>query len=264
MYFPKIKLLLIIKIILLSILTPTIALAGKTHDLPDFGDSAGSVISPEYERRLGQLFLKQVRHFSSIITDPEVESYIQSLGYNLVSHSDNTEQPFTFFVVNDPGINAFAGPGGVIGMNSGIILNSANESEVAAVMAHEIAHVTQRHLARLYEELNRYSVPTTAAIVGAILVGIANPQAGAAALAGIQGLSVQNQINFTRGNEEEADRIGIQTLVRAGYDPNGMPDFFLKLQQLSRFNPSVPEFLRTHPLTTSRIADSKARAESYP
>ncbi|MCG8378719.1 MAG: M48 family metalloprotease, partial [Proteobacteria bacterium] len=188
----------------------------------------------------------------------------QSLGYNLVSHSDNTEQPFTFFVVNDTGINAFAGPGGVIGMNSGVILNSANESEVAAVMAHEIAHVTQRHLARLYEELNRYSVPTTAAIVGAILVGIANPQAGAAALTGIQGLSVQNQINFTRGNEEEADRIGIQTLVRAGYDPNGMPDFFLKLQQLSRFNPSVPEFLRTHPLTTSRIADSKARAESYP
>lgn len=235
------------------------------NELPDFGDSAGSVISPEFERRLGQMFLKQVRHFAQINKDPEIESYIQSLGYQLASHSDNPGQPFTFFVVNNPGINAFAGPGGMIGMNSGVILNAGNESELAAVMAHEISHVTQRHLARQFEEASRYGLAKAIALVGAIVIGIANPEAGAAALTGITGLSTQSQINFTRNNEEEADRVGMQVLARAGYDPLGMPAFFEKLQQLSRYsNSSAPEFLRTHPLTTSRIADTIARAETFP
>lgn len=244
---------------------PILVVAGTTNDLPDFADSAGSVISPEYERRLGQLFLKQIRYFSDIVTDPEVESYIKSIGYQLASHSDNTTQPFSFFVVNDPAINAFAGPGGVIGINSGVILNSANESELAAVMAHEIVHVTQRHLARMIEQHKRYSLPNAVAMVGAILLAVVNPEAGTAALAGVAGLNVQNQINFTRANEEEADRIGMQLLVRSGHDPRAMPSFFEKLQQVGRYQQSsAPEFLRTHPLTTSRIADSRARAEEFP
>ncbi len=254
------------KTILLSlVILPALVFAGTTQDLPDFGDSAGTVVSPDYERRLGQLFLKQIRHYSKVVTDPEVESYIQSLGYQLTSHSDSAEQPFSFYVIDNPLINAFAGPGGVIGMHTGVILNSANESEVAAVMAHEITHVTQRHLARMFEEMERYSMPTAVAMIGAIIVGIANPEAGAAALAGVSGLNAQNQINFTRANEEEADRIGMQLLARAGYNPGGMPSFFEKLQRISRYSEgSAPEFLRTHPLTTSRIADSIARAEEYP
>lgn len=241
------------------------AFAASTHDLPDFGDSAGTVISPEYDRRLGQLFLKQIRYFTRIVSDPEVESYIQSLGYQLASHSDNPEQPFNFFVVDNPGINAFAGPGGMIGMNSGVIINSENESELAAVMAHEISHVTQRHLARTFEEAGKFSLAKGAALLGAIIVATQNPDAGLAAITGITGLSAQNQINFTRANEEEADRVGMQLLVRAGYDPQGMPAFFEKLQQLSRYAQSgAPEYLRTHPLTTSRIADSQARAADYP
>ncbi len=244
------------------VLSPFLVIA---DDLPDFGDSAGSVVSPEYERRLGKIFLNQVRHFASVSKDPEVESYIQSLGYKLASHSDNNEQPFTFFVVNDSGINAFAGPGGIIGMNSGVILNSSNESELAAVMAHEISHVTQRHLARQFEEASKYSLLNTAALIGAILIGISNPEAGMAAMTGAAGLAAQNSANFTRANEQEADRIGMQVLVSAGYDPRGMPAFFEKLQQLSRYSQSAaPEFLRTHPLTTSRIADSRARAEEFP
>tara|TARA_R110002072_G_scaffold21902_5_gene77172 strand:- start:1689 stop:3152 length:1464 start_codon:yes stop_codon:yes gene_type:complete len=244
------------------VLLPFLAVA---NDLPDFGDSAGSIVSPEYERRLGKIFLNQVRHFASVSKDPEVESYIQSLGYRLASHSDNNEQPFTFFVVNNPGINAFAGPGGMIGMNSGVILNSSNESELAAVMAHEISHVTQRHLARQFEEASKYSLFQTAALIGAILIGMKNSEAGAAAIAGVSGLAAQNQANFTRANEQEADRIGMQLLERAGYDPRGMPAFFEKLQQLSRYSQSAaPEFVRTHPLTTSRIADSRARAEEFP
>jgi predicted Zn-dependent protease len=247
------------------VLLPILTFAAVTDDLPDFGDSAGSVVSPEFERRLGKLFLNQVRHVEKVVSDPEVESYIQSIGYQLSSHSDNTEQSFTFFVVDNPAINAFAGPGGIIGINSGVILNSANESELAAVMAHEIAHVTQRHLARMFEQQSLLSIPTAAAMVGAIIVAVVNPSAGAAALAGVSGLSAQNQINFTRANEEEADRVGMQTLARANYNPRGMPAFFETLQRISRYSQSAaPEFLRSHPLTTSRISDSIARAETYP
>jgi beta-barrel assembly-enhancing protease len=253
------------KTILFLVLLPILVFAAGHDDLPDFGDSAGSVVSPEFERRLGKMFLNQVRHFEQVISDPEIESYIQSIGYQISSHSDNVEQPFTFFVVNNSAINAFAGPGGMIGINSGVILNSATESELAGVIAHEVAHVTQRHLARMFEQQELLSVPTAAAMVGAILVAVANPSAGAAALAGVSGLSAQNQINFTRANEEEADRVGMQTLVRANFDPRGMPDFFETLQRISRYSQSAaPEFLRTHPLSTSRIADTIARAESYP
>jgi beta-barrel assembly-enhancing protease len=253
------------KALLFLFLLPILVFAAGTDDLPDFGDSAGSVISPEFERRLGKMFLNQVRHFENVAGDPEVESYIQSIGYQLASHSDNTEQAFTFFVVNNPAINAFAGPGGMIGINSGVILNSSNESELAGVIAHEIAHVTQRHLARMFEQQELLSIPTAAAMVGAILVAVVNPQAGAAALAGVSGLSTQNRLNFTRANEEEADRVGMQTLVRANFNPRGMPAFFETLQRVSRYSQSAaPEFLRTHPLSTSRIADTISRAESYP
>ena len=233
--------------------------------LPDFGDSAGSVISPTYERRLGQMFLKQVRQFSRIISDPEVESYIKSLGYNLTSHTDDNEQPFQFLVIDNPTINAFAGPGGIIGINSGVILNSGSESELAGVVAHEIAHVTQRHLARNFEEAKKYSLPTAAAMIGALIIATQDPAAGQAAISGVAGLSIQNQINFTRENEEEADRIGISLLAKSGYNPRGMPLFFEKLQKLSKFSQSnAPEYFRTHPLTISRIADTRARAESFP
>lgn len=239
--------------------------AGTTQNLPDIGDSAGSVVSPEFEHRLGQAIMRSVRQSTDVIQDPEVESYIQSIGYQLVSNSDDNQIPFILFVVKDPAINAFAMPGGVVGVNSGVFLNSETESELAGVLAHEIAHVTQRHMARTFEAADKFSLPTMAALIGAIALGIANPEAGQAALMAIGGLSAQYQINFTRANEEEADRVGMQLLVRSGYDPLGMPRFFEKLQQTSRYySGNAPEFLRTHPLTSSRIADSIARAEQYP
>ena len=238
--------------------------AGTAHNLPDMGDSAGGVVTPEFERRLGQAIMRQVRQSTDVITDPEVESYIQSIGYQLVANSDDNQIPFIFFVVNNSAINAFAAPGGVVGINSGVILSSENESELAGVMAHEIAHVTQRHLARTFEAASKFSLPMMAAMVGAVALGILNPQAGQAAIAAVSGFSAQYQINFTRANEEEADRIGMQLLVRSGFDPFGMPGFFQRLQQASRYYSSnAPEYLRTHPLTTSRIADSIARAEQY-
>ncbi len=233
-------------------------------DLPDIGDSSGSAISPEFERRLGLAFMRSVRQHATIVDDPEIESYIESIGYQLAANSDDNTLAFIFFVVDSPDINAFAAPGGVIGINSGTILNVRSESELAGVIAHEIAHVTQRHMARQFERAGQVSIPATAAMLGAILLAIANPEAGMAALAVVTGANVQSQINFTRANEIEADSVGIQLLARSGYDPQGMPSFFERLQKKSEFyQGNAPEFLRTHPLTSSRIADSKARASRY-
>ena len=238
--------------------------AVSTLDLPDIGDSTGVLLSPEYERHLGQAFLNHVRRHTPILDDPEIETYIQSIGYRLVANSDNNIQQFTFFVINDPLINAFAAPGGIVGINAGVILNSATESELAGVMAHEIAHVTQKHMARGVEAQSRMSLPMMAALLGAILIATQNPEAGQAAIVAVQGGAAQAQINFTRANEQESDRIGMQLLERSGFNPRGMPGFFEKLQKQSRYFAQAPEFLRSHPLTTSRIADAKARAEVYP
>ena len=254
------------KLIILYLFLPSILFAGDENIiLPDMGDSSSNVFSQKYEKRLSQMFMKQIRRFSVIFDDPEIESYIQSLGSNLVSNSENAKQSFKFMVINDSSINAFAGPGGIIGINSGVILHSTDESALAGVVAHEIAHVTQKHLARAFEEAKKYSLPTAAAMIGALIMATQNPSAGQAMLSGISGLNTQNQINFTRDNEEEADRIGLKLLEKSGYNPRSVPVFFEKLQKISKFTQTdTPEYFRTHPLTTSRIADARSRAESYP
>lgn len=234
-------------------------------DLPDFGDSSGSVISPQMEQLIGEAFMRSVRKNSTILDDPEVEAYIRSLGYRLVANSANTAQSYTFFVVKDPMINAFAAPGGIIGVHSGVIINARSESELAAVMAHEIAHITQRHIARMFEAQQNLSLPSMAALIGSILLTIVNPQAGQAALTALAGAQAQFGINFTRSNEQEADSIGMKILARSGFSPGAMARFFERLQRSSRYyQGNAPEFLRTHPVTTSRIAEARGRAEDYP
>ena len=254
----------ILTIILTFHLFNPVVQAADTIELPEMGSSAGTVLSQEFEKRLGQSIMRQVRINTAVIQDPEIEAYIESIGYKLVANSDNNTIPFNFFVINDTGINAFAAPGGVVGVNSGVLLNSQSESELAGVMAHEIAHVTQRHMARTYERAGQIGLPMYAALIGAILVAIANPEAGQAALAVAMGANIQYQINFTRANEEEADNIGMQLLSRSGFDPYGMPGFFERLQQATKYYGRPPEFLSTHPLTPNRIAESQARAEQYP
>ncbi|WP_231561835.1 M48 family metalloprotease [Nitrosococcus oceani] len=238
-------------------------LSADEIELPEIGDHSGVAISPEQERSIGQAFMRRLRNSVTIIEDPEITTYIQSLGFRLVANSDNPGQGFTFFVVQDPTINAFAAPGGYIGIHSGLVENSQTESELAAVLAHEIAHVTQRHLARAFEQRSRLSLPMTAALVAALILGIENPNAGLAGLAAVQAGAAQLQINFTRSNEKEADRVGMQTLVRSGFDPFAMPAFFERLQQASRYyGTRPPEFLSTHPVTTNRIADAMGRAQA--
>jgi predicted Zn-dependent protease len=234
-------------------------------DLPEMGDSAGTLISPQEEKQLGEAFFRGLHQQVDINQDSEIQQYIQNIGEKLVSHSDTPAYPFHFFVVMENAINAFAGPGGYIGVNSGLILMTEAESELASVMAHEIAHVTQRHLYRSYEASSRLSIPMVAATLGAILLGTQSGAAGQAAIMAIQAGSVQFQINFTREHEEEADRVGMQTLSQSVFDPRSMPTFFERLQQSTRYaGQNVPEFLRTHPVTASRISDSRGRADNYP
>ncbi len=229
--------------------------------LPDFGDSAGAIISPEQEKRLGEGFMRQMRRYAPIVTDEEIEDYIQNLGMSLGELSGYYGE-FTFFMLDARGINAFAVPGGFIGIHTALILQSHGESEVASVLAHEIVHITQRHTARMIEAQQRMNIPRMAALLGGLALAAMNPEAGLGALTALQAVSAQSQINFTRANEREADRIGIQLLHEAGYNTHSMADFFQRLQTASRYtDPAfIPEILRTHPVTVNRISEAKERA----
>ena len=237
--------------------------AQQAIDLPDIGDSAGSVISPEQERRLGENFMRQVRRLAPVVTDEEVEDYIQELGHSMSQYT-HYEGDFHFFMIDSPVINAFAVPGGFVAIHTGLMLETQSESELASVMGHEISHVTQRHGARMIEEASHMSIPMIASMVGALVLTAANPQAGAAALIASQAAAQQHQINFTRANEQEADAIGIKLMNEAGYDTQKMAVFFERMQRASRYSdPSyIPEYLRTHPITINRIAEARSRAET--
>ncbi len=252
-------------LILSSFLTASLNTQAVDIALPEIGDSAGALISPEQEFRIGQSFFWRLQQSVDLLEDPEIDNYLSSLGYRLASNSDAPHLPYTFFMVPDTSVNAFAAPGGFIGVNSGLLLTSQSEAELASVLAHEIAHITQRHLLRSFERQSQLSLPTTIAMIGAIILGAANPSAATAAITAVQAGNVQLQIDFTRANESEADHIGMATLARSGFDTNAMASFFERLQAANRFQTgnAVPEFLRTHPVTTTRIADARARASRY-
>jgi predicted Zn-dependent protease len=233
-------------------------------DLPEIGSSADATLTREEEYQIGRMVVRGLRDEGQILEDPEINDYIQNIGSRIAAQAQEGGQPFTFFVVKDPGINAFALPGGFIGVNHGLILATANEAQLASVLAHEIAHVTQRHIARSIRAQGRQSLASAAAILAAILIG-ATTGAADVAQAGIaiaQGTAAQQRINFTRANEYEADRIGIGFLSAAGFDPNAMADFFDTLGRRAGMSATtrVPEFLQTHPVSTNRIAEARGRA----
>ena len=242
------------------------AVGTGTLELPNIGETTEAYLSIEDEQRYGEAFMRSIRRALDLADDPELQNYIEALGNRLVANSGIRDHRFTFFAVRDPSINAFAGPGGYIGINTGLIITSQTEAELASVMAHEIAHVSQRHIARAFESASRMSVPMTAAIIAAIILGSrAGGHVGEAAIAATTAGSIQQQINFTRSNEQEADRVGLQILADSGYEPRAMPRFFEHLQQASQFYDNLQlEFLRTHPVTVSRISDTRNRAEQYP
>ena len=249
--------------LLIGMATPPTARAQSANDLPDIGSAADSTLSLDEEFRIGMSVVRGLREQGLIMEDPETDDYIQSLGSRIASQVPDLQRRFRFFVVRDTSINAFALPGGFIGLNQGLITATSNEAQLASVLAHEIAHVTQRHIARAVQAQGRQGIASAAALVAAILVGMATGSSDAmqAGIAIAQGTAMQQQINFTRANEYEADRIGISMLANAGFDPNAMPDFFEILGRRSGLaGIEVPEFLRTHPVTTNRIAETRDRA----
>lgn len=233
--------------------------------LPELGDASAVAIAPADERRLGESIMREIRRDPAYLDDPEVADYANSLGNRLTTDSGSVRQEFEFFVIRDPQINAFALPGGFIGIHTGLLQAAQSESEVAGVLAHEIAHVTQRHIARMINQQSQNQLISIAALAVAILAARSNSQVAEAAMAFGQAGVVQSQLNFTRDNEREADRVGLQLLDGGGFDPRGMAVFFERLQRATRiYEGGAPSYLRTHPLTFERIADIQNRVEHLP
>ena len=245
-------------LVLLFLAVPSVLAQG----LPDLGDAAQAGFSPLQERRIGESIMREIRADRSFYDEPEATDYINSLGHRLASRSPDVRQDFDFFLIRDSQINAFALPGGFIGVHTGLILAAQGESELASVLSHEIAHVTQRHIARMIAQQKQSTVTTLAALAAALLLSRVSGQAAEAAAAFGQASAIQSQLNFTRDNERDADRVGVQILEQAGLDPRAMASFFDRLQRATRvYETGAPSYLRTHPLTYERIADIQNRLQ---
>ena len=235
------------------------------NNLPELGDYSSSKISESDEIFIGRQILFQVNQSDSIIRDIEISDYLDSLGKRLINASTDPAKKIEFFIVSDPSINAFAMLGGVIGVHSGLFLASNTESELASVISHEIAHINQKHISRFLLQQERTSYQSTFIMAVALLLARSNPQLASTAMAGASAGSVQGALDFTRENEKEADRVGIQTLNNAGFDVRGARDFFTTLKQANQFSGgAAPAFLQTHPITSNRINDIEDRLKDFP
>ena len=262
-FIRKSTLVLLVAGLTLAVLSPAAEV-----NLPDIGSPADATLSKNDEARLGRAIMAQIRQMGRVVEDPLITEYVNEIGHRIAAQANNDGlHDFSFFVIEDPVINAFALPGGFIGVHTGLLEATRNEDELAGVLAHEVAHVTQRHIARSIHSGQRQSMMSMAIMLGAILAAVAGADGDAVqgAIAVAQGTAAQQQINFTRSNEYEADRVGIEALASAGFDPQGMASFF---EVISRSNTPMeyrtPEFLRTHPVSSARIAESRNRARSYP
>ena len=254
---------------LVALLTAGVSLAGLAQterlSLPDMGASAETILSRKEEEDYAKALVRQMRAYEVLVEDPLIREFFRDMGYRLASNSDRPDKPFTFVVLNQPVVNAFAAPGGVIALYTGLILAADDQNEVAGVLAHEIAHITQLHLYRSFENQQAMTIPIALAMLGLVLAGGGGGEAIQGALIGGQAAAEQARIFFTRQNEYEADRIGISTLSRAGYDPAGMGEFFEKMGRITRaMGEGPPEYLRTHPVSVSRIAEADNRAANMP
>ncbi|WP_312842285.1 M48 family metalloprotease [Stutzerimonas nitrititolerans] len=236
-----------------------------TNELPSLGDSSSGIVSPEQEHQLGRAWLSLLRGQVQQLSDPLVKDYLERSVYHLAETSQLQDRRLEFVLLDSPQLNAFAAPGGIIGVNGGLFIHAQTEAEYASVLAHELAHLSQRHFARGLEAQQRMQLPLMAAMLAGVVAAAAGAgDAGIAAIVSTQAAAIQAQRRFSRQNEQEADRIGLINLERAGYDPRAMPDMFGRLMRQYRYDQKPPEFLLTHPVSESRIADTRNRAEQYP
>lgn len=239
------------------------AVEHNKNQLPDMGAAGFSSLSIDKEKQIGDVAMRHIRASQPIINDPVLMEYINHLGNDLVKHANGINYSFEFFIIRNQELNAFAFFGGHVGIHSGLITTADTESELASVIAHEISHVTQRHLARRLEDQSKSQSITTAALLSSVLLSLINPTVGMAALSTTVALKQQMSINYTRANEQEADRVGIALLAQSGYNPNGAPDFFSKMSEKYRYTSKPPAMLLTHPLPESRITDARLRAQNF-
>jgi beta-barrel assembly-enhancing protease len=233
--------------------------------LPDLGGAADTDLSPQMERRLGESIVREMRRDPQFIDDPEVSEYLGSVGGRL-AQAMGARQDFEFFGVRDVTINAFALPGGFVGVHTGLLNAAESESELASVLGHEIAHVTQRHIARMLGQQKQMQIPVLAALAAAVLLGRSRPDLATGASVAAQAGAASAQLAYSRDFEREADRVGLQGLTAAGYDPRAMASFFEKMQRSQRVSDdgTLPGYLRTHPITTERIADAQNKVAGLP
>ena len=252
---------------LAAVLLPAAAATTEELKLPNLGESSTSIFSPEQEYQLGRAWLRSFRSQAPTLDDPLLQDYLEDLIYRLVTHSELQDRRIDVVIVDNPVINAFAVPGGVIGVHTGLLLYAQNEDELATVLAHEIAHLSQRHFSRRVEQAQKNQPLTLAGMLaGAVLIATTGGAAGLAAMSATQAAALDAQLRHSRAAEQEADRIGMQTMVKAGMDPHAAPAMFERMLQGSRYSSAnrVPEFMRTHPLSESRISDTRNRARQYP
>lgn len=229
-------------------------------DLPRLGDAGGDQLSPSAERRLGDSIMREIRRERALLDDPELVDYLNRLSARLAAQPSAAGFSFELFAVEDRSINAFALPGGYIGVHTGLVASSSAESELASVLAHELGHVTQRHIARMLATQQQSSTVMVASLVAALLAARSNPQAAAGLVSLGSTVQMQQMLGHSRDAEREADRVGVEMLQQAGFDPQGMVDFFGRLQTASRLSESaLPAYLRTHPLTGERMSDIQNR-----
>lgn len=241
-------------------------LQAQENELPSIGGAGGGLISGQQESEIGEQVMVSIRRSAPRITDPLVFDYLTTITYQLVPFAPLQERDLTLALIDSPAINAFAVPGGIVGVNGGLFLNATTEQQFASVLAHELAHLSQRHFARRLEQ-QETSAPLTIAgmIAGIVLSAVTQSDLGIAAIAGTQALAVQNMLAYSRAHEQEADRVGLEILASAGMDPDGMPEMFEIMMRQNRLQGNrPPEYLSTHPLTQSRVADTRNRAEQYP
>ena len=252
---------------LIALFTLSSAARPNELKLPNLGESSTSLFSAEYEHQLGRAWLRMFRSAVPTIDDPLLFDYLENLIYELVTHSKLQDRRVELVLVDNPTINAFAVPGGVIGIHNGLLLYAQTEDELATVLAHEIAHLSQRHFSRGVEfQKNQAPLNLAALLAGLVLMATAGGDAGMAAISAAHAAAQDSALRYSRGNEQEADRVGMQTMVKAGMDPHAAPAMFERMLQASRYSGGerIPEFLRTHPLSESRIADTRNRARQYP
>ena len=239
--------------------------SAQIDNLPVLGNAVSGTITTQQEYEFGREIIRSMRAQSPLLIDPLIEEYIANLSYHLAANSELTDHRLEFLLIDSDQLNAFAAPGGIVGINAGLFLFADNEGQFASVISHELAHLSQRHYARGVAQSQSSRVASIATTLASILIlAAAGGEAGQAALAASQAAMLENRLQFSRSNEEEADRVGMRTLYNSGFDPEDMPGMFENMMQMRSFSRRIPEFLSSHPLDENRVADSRNRALGLP